>query len=110
MPVAANRHLDMRPTTLPPRAAARLAEIDHKLAELQAEKRQLDARRQAADRAVRTRQIAIVGGWLLAHDPQKFEQIKLLLTRPQDRAAFGLAPISDTSNPAVSNQNQEQFA
>lgn len=57
----------MHHTNLSPRAAARLAEIDAKLAALQAEKRQLDARRLAADRAARTRQIAIVGGWLMAH-------------------------------------------
>ncbi|MDP9124208.1 MAG: hypothetical protein M3N82_06360 [Pseudomonadota bacterium] len=84
----------MRPTTLPPRATARLAEIDQKLAALLAEKRQLDSRRQAADRALRTRQIIIIGGWLLAHEPATFDRVKSQLTRDQDRAAFGLPPLN----------------
>jgi len=84
----------MRPTTLPPRATARLAEIDQKLAALLAEKRQLDSRRQAADRALRTRQNIIIGGWLLAHEPATFDRIKSQLTRDQDRAVFGLPPLN----------------
>ncbi len=84
----------MQQTNLPARDVARLTEIDAKLAALQAERRQLDARRIAADRAARTKRAVIVGAWLAANEPATFQRVVQALTRPQDRQAFGLAPIA----------------
>ena len=84
----------MHQTNRTARAAARLAEIDAKLAALQAEKRQLDARRIADDRASRTRQNVIVGAWIAKHEPETFERVRNSLVRAQDRKAFGLALLA----------------
>jgi len=68
----------------------RRAEIAQRLDKLKAEAKQLDARVVAQDRKLRSRQAVIVGGWLRAHEPATFQRVVDALTRPQDRAAFGL--------------------
>ena len=47
----------------------------------------------AAQRALETKKKTIVGGYLATHDPKLFEKIVSKLTRPQDRAIFGLPPL-----------------
>ena len=51
-----------------------------------------------AQRALESRKKTIVGGYLLAHDPKMFEKIVSKLTRPQDRAAFNLPPLSSAED------------
>ena len=58
----------------------------------------------AAQRALEARKKNIVGGYLLAHEPKIFERIVSKLTRPQDRAVFGLAPLSKTADTPAENQ------
>jgi hypothetical protein len=72
------------------RDQTRRAEIARRLEELRLEARQLDARVTAQERALRTRQAVIVGGWLRAHEPHTFNRVVSALVRPQDRMAFGL--------------------
>lgn len=68
-----------------------VAELDEKIRQLQAQKQRIAARDAAERRKRRNRQAIILGGWLMANDPQRVQQIVELLTRPQDRAAFDLA-------------------
>lgn len=67
-----------------------VSELDAEIEKLKARKAKLVARETSEQRKVRTRQAAILGGWLMAREPAAVERIKALLTRPQDRAAFGL--------------------
>ena len=67
-----------------------IEEIDKQIAQLKAKKMAMTAREGKLSRNVRTRQQIILGGWLLANDPQRTDKIKSLLTRAQDRAAFAL--------------------
>lgn len=67
-----------------------VAEIDAEIQKLKAKKAQMVARETAEQRRARTRQAAILGGWLMANEPATVERIKSALTRPQDRKAFGL--------------------
>jgi hypothetical protein len=71
----------------------RLQTLDQQLAELTATRRAILAECAAGERRLRTRQAAILGGWLMAHDPDAAKRIVQMLKRPQDRAAFGLAPL-----------------
>ncbi len=88
----------MTTQNLPPRQASRLAEIERQLVDLQREKRELDSRRIAADRAARTRRCVIVGTWLEVNEPATFQRVVDALVRPQDRAAFGLEPLPDVAS------------
>lgn len=76
-----------------------IADIEKEIAQLQARRAQLVAKETQEERKARTRQAAILGGWLLANDSEYVERIKTKLTRPQDRKAFGLEPIEPTTSP-----------
>jgi hypothetical protein len=82
-----------------------VAELDEKIRQLQARKQKLAAREAAEARRRRTRQAAILGGWLMGNDPQRVREIVASLTRPQDRAAFDLAgPPEDPPPPATATE------
>lgn len=71
----------------------RLAEINRRLTELASQRRAIEAETASAERRLRTRRAVIVGGWLIANEPETVSRIVQGLTRPQDRAAFGLEPL-----------------
>lgn len=73
--------------------ARTVADIDKEIEQLRARRATLVAKESDAERRIRTRQAAILGGWLLANDPALVETIKNKLTRDQDRNAFGLEPL-----------------
>lgn len=95
----------MATPNLPTRAANRLAEIQKQLESLQREKRELDSRRVAADRALRARRCVIVGSWLAVNEPATFERVVRALVRPQDLAAFGRSLAAADAAPATSDSN-----
>jgi hypothetical protein len=72
----------------------RIAVIDKHLEALRARRAQLVARHSAEERRNRTRQIIILGSWLIAHRPDLVERITSGLQRPQDRKAFGLPELA----------------
>jgi hypothetical protein len=86
--------------------ARNLSHIEREIEQLQAKRAQLLAVKRQDDRKQRTRQAAILGGWLLAHDPATVQQILVALKRPQDRAAFGL----DAPPPLVPQQPDDGAA
>lgn len=73
----------------------RIAAIDRHLDALRARRAQIVARLSAEDRRNRTRQVIVLGGWLITHRPDLVEQIKTGLRRPQDRRAFGLPELAE---------------
>jgi len=72
----------------------RLQAIEQKLAELLAKKRSIESEQTAVQRRERNHRCVILGAWLVANEPDQVERIKAQLTRPQDRAAFGLPPVA----------------
>jgi len=70
--------------------AKTIAELDQEIKQLQARKQKLATLEAAAERKRLERQKIILGGWLMSQRPDMVEHIKGALTRPQDRAAFGL--------------------
>lgn len=72
---------------------SKLEAIDKRLAQLQVQRQKLQAQEARRARAKRAQQVAILGGWLMAHDPAMVEMIKASLKRRQDRAAFDLPPL-----------------
>jgi len=89
----------------------RLQDLDQKLSELLARKRAIESEQTAVERKALNHRKAILGGWLMANDPAAVERIKGQLRRPQDRSAFGLAPLDALRDtPAQDSPQQEQFA
>ena len=79
--------------------AERLQDIDSKLVELLAKKRAIEFEQTAAQRRARNHQCVILGAWLMANDEDAVERIKGQLSRPQDRAAFGLPLLPHQPTP-----------
>lgn len=71
-----------------------LAEIEAKIEQLKARKQAIQARESQRERKARARQAIILGAWVQANRPDVVEACKAALTRPQDRAAFGLEPLA----------------
>jgi hypothetical protein len=69
---------------------SRLDEIDKRIEQLRKRKQKLLARESVKARSLLTRQSVILGNWLMSNRPDLVEQIKAQLTKPQDRAPFGL--------------------
>lgn len=73
--------------------------ISQKIAQLQNQLDQELARESEAERKLRSRQAIILGSWLMANKPERALEIaNQALRRPQDRAAFGLAPWEGKSS------------
>lgn len=62
--------------------------IEEKIKQLKAQHAAILAKTNKSERAKRTRQAVILGGWLLANEPQKVAQIVAGLSREQDKKAF----------------------
>lgn len=62
--------------------------IEEKIKQLKAQHAAILAKKNKSERAKRTRQAVILGGWLLANEPQKVAQIVAGLSREQDKKAF----------------------
>jgi pantothenate kinase-related protein Tda10 len=62
--------------------------IEEKIKQLKAQHAAILAKTNKSERAKRTRQAVILGGWLMANEPQKVAQIVASLTREQDKKAF----------------------
>ena len=77
---------------------------------MQREKRELDSRRIAADRALRARRCVIVGSWLAVNEPQTFERVVASLERPQDLATFGRLPAAAPAAPTTGDSNDHNEA
>jgi len=63
----------------------------------------------AAQRALETRKKTIVGGYLLAHEPKLFDKIVGKLIRAEDRAVFGLAPLSNKAGEAPASALEQSL-
>ena len=74
--------------------AKTIAEIDAEIQKLKNKKARLAQLETDAQRRKRTRQAAILGGWLMTNDQAAVEKIKARLTRPQDMAAFDIKPAA----------------
>lgn len=70
--------------------AKTIAELEKAIAQLNQQKLQLQAQEEKKKRALETKQKAILGGWLMANDPDQVKRIVAKLKRPQDRKAFNL--------------------
>jgi hypothetical protein len=68
----------------------RIENINQQINALKMRRARLVHEESEAARKLRTRQAIILGNWLLSQDLEMVERIKARLTRPQDRAAFGL--------------------
>ncbi len=68
--------------------------IDKQIEQLKARRHKLLARETATQRKERTRQAIVVGSWIIEHRPQWADEVRRSLVRPQDRAVFGLSPVS----------------
>jgi hypothetical protein len=62
--------------------------IEEKIKQLKVQHAAILAKTNKSERAKRTRQAVILGGWLLANEPQKVAQIVAGLSREQDKKAF----------------------
>jgi hypothetical protein len=62
--------------------------IEEKIKQLKAQHAAILAKTNKSERAKRTRQAVILGGWLMANEPQKVAQIVAGLSREQDKKAF----------------------
>lgn len=76
--------------------AKTIAELDQEIKQLQARKQKLATLEAAAERKRLERQKIIIGGWLMSQRPDLVSEIVGQLTRPQDRAAFGLPAQTDS--------------
>jgi vacuolar-type H+-ATPase subunit I/STV1 len=63
-------------------------EIEKKIKQLKAQHAALKSKENKNERARKTRQTIIIGGWLMANEPEKVNQIIASLTREQDKKAF----------------------
>ena len=77
-----------------------VSDIDKAIEQLKALRAAKVAKESSEERRIRTRRAAILGGWLLANDPDQVELIKGKLVRDQDRKAFGLEPFRQRETPA----------
>ena len=68
----------------------RIESIDQQINALKMRRSRILREESEAARRLRTRQAIILGTWLMDQDLAMVERIKARLTRPQDRAAFGL--------------------
>lgn len=71
----------------------KLAALDARIEQLKARKAKLMQREDDKARKARARQAIIIGAWVQANRPDLVDEIKEALTRPQDRAAFGLSEV-----------------
>ena len=87
-----------------------VTDIDKEIELLKAKRAALVARESNAQRRIRTRKAAILGGWIMANDPHLAERIASRLVRDQDRRAFGLPAIghmsSETSTATTDGENK----
>lgn len=74
--------------------AKTIEELDKQIRQMQAQKDNLLQKQKRAERENLTRQKIILGGWMLANNPEQVEAVKAELTRDQDRIAFGLPVLS----------------
>lgn len=81
------------------RSSNTLANIDSKLEQLREQRNQLVARESHAKRKLRTRQMIIIGAWVLNKHPEWVLPIAKLQERRQDREAFGLPPREEAEPP-----------
>ena len=70
--------------------AQRIEDLDKRIEQLRARRQKLVARESVKARSLRTRQAVIIGTWIMGNRPELAEEVVRQLTRPQDRAAFGL--------------------
>ena len=69
---------------------AKLANLESQIREAKNARSTFLAAEKAAEKAVRTKQMIIVGSWLHANDLVTFNAVVTRLEKDQDRAAFGL--------------------
>ena len=69
---------------------AKLASLESQIREAKAARTKFLAAEKTAEKAVRTKQMIIVGSWLHANDLLTFNAVVDRLERDQDRAVFGL--------------------
>ncbi|WP_371434650.1 hypothetical protein [Polaromonas sp.] len=83
--------------------AKSISDIDTEIQRLQTQRQAILTREQKAKRDKETRQKAILGGWIMANEPDTMQRIVARLARPQDRAAFDLdeASIAQPDHPAA---------
>ena len=81
--------------------AKTIAELDQEIKQLQARKQKLATLEAAAERKRLERQKIILGGWLMSQRPDLVSEIVGQLTRPQDRALFGLPAQQQPSQQPV---------
>ena len=65
-------------------------EIEKKIKQLKSQYAAIKSKENKNYRARKTRQAIILGGWLLANDPDRATEIIKLLTREQDKKTFEL--------------------
>lgn len=95
--------------------AGRLEKLIEQRAQLDARIRDMEARRKAAERKADTRRKILAGALVLEHadiNPAFGETLRALLarglTRPHDRALFGLPEIKETFSEAT--ESREGFS
>lgn len=71
-----------------PKKLTALEKIDQRLEQLRNRRAVIVQRETGEQRKLRNRRASILGGWIMANEPEKMAAIVAALQRPQDIAAF----------------------